>query len=164
MEKEFENLIARSLPKLTGDNEVLKNTPSRAVKGWADLLAGYTFDISKLNVSFWSAPNVEVSVEAIPFVSVCEHHLLPFFGELTVTYTTNSKTLGLSKVPRLVKILSAKLQLQEKLVQEIAETIFSFIQPKNVKVEVIKSKHICMCGRGANSNANVRTTYTKVSS
>src|SRR6188472_3272268 len=147
----MEDLIRQLLKELgeDPDREGLLRTPLRVAKAMKFLTSGYDADIDQvLNNALFSVDYSEmVIVRDIDFYSLCEHHLLPFFGKCHVAYIPNGKVIGLSKIPRLVDIFARRLQLQERMTNEIAETIREKIRPLGVAV-VCEGTHLCMAMRG----------------
>ncbi len=144
--------IAEKLLVLLGEDptrEGLRGTPGRVERALRFLTKGYHQDVDKaLNDAFYSVSHDEmVIVKNIDFFSLCEHHLLPFFGQCHIAYLPNKKVVGLSKLPRIVEIFSRRLQLQERLTSQIAEAILDKIHPLGVGV-VIEASHLCMMMRG----------------
>ena len=144
-------LIKRMLTELGEDpaREGLVKTPERVDKALRFLTSGYSADIDgMLNGALFGVDYSEmVIVRDIDFYSMCEHHLLPFFGKCHVAYIPNGKVIGLSKIPRLVDIFSRRLQLQERMTNQIASTIQDKITPVGVAV-VCEATHLCMAMRG----------------
>jgi GTP cyclohydrolase I len=144
-------LIKRLLMELGEDptREGLVKTPERVDKAMRFLTSGYSADIDgMLNGALFGVDYSEmVIVRDIDFYSMCEHHLLPFFGKCHVAYIPNGKVIGLSKIPRLVDIFARRLQLQERMTNQIASTIQEKIQPLGVAV-VCEGTHLCMAMRG----------------
>ena len=134
------------------EREGLRRTPLRVAKAWRELTAGYDADIDTIiNDALFSVDyNEMVVVKDITFYSQCEHHLLPFFGKAHVAYVPDGKVVGLSKIPRLVEVFSRRLQLQERLTSQIANTLREKLNPLGVAV-VIEARHLCMEMRGAQS-------------
>jgi GTP cyclohydrolase I len=149
--KEIEDLIARLLRLLGEDphRDGLVNTPARVERAFRHFTAGYYQDVEDvLNGALFPIEyNEMVIVRDIDFYSLCEHHLLPFFGKCHVAYLPNKQIIGLSKLPRLVEMFSRRLQVQERLTQQIAETIQDQIDPLGVAV-VIEGQHLCTMMRG----------------
>lgn len=149
--KTMQDLIRQMLTELGEDpeREGLVKTPRRVDKALRFLTSGYAADIDAvLNEALFSVDYSEmVIVRDIDFYSMCEHHLLPFFGKCHVAYIPNGKVIGLSKIPRLVDIFARRLQLQERLTNQIANTIREKIQPLGVAV-VVEGTHLCMSMRG----------------
>ena len=143
------------------EREGLLNTPERVVKAFKEMTKGYNEDISKiLKVTFESENPNEISIESIPFSSLCEHHMLPFCGIVNVKYKPkNGRVVGLSKIPRVVEAFSKRLQIQERLTKEIADAIQTNLDCVGVKVE-IKARHMCMELRGVKCvGGETRTIY-----
>jgi GTP cyclohydrolase I len=147
----MEALIRQLLEQLGEDpgREGLVDTPRRVAKSLSFLTSGYTQDIDKvLNNALFAVDYSEmVIVKDIDFFSLCEHHLLPFFGKCHVAYIPRTRVIGLSKIPRLVDVFSHRLQVQERLTNQIAETIREKIDPLGVAV-VMEATHLCMAMRG----------------
>ena len=140
-----------------GGRDGLERTPTRVAAAMRKFTDGYEKDPVEIlnNALFKVDYNEMVLVRDIDFFSLCEHHMVPFFGRVHVGYIPNGQVVGLSKIPRLVEMFSRRLQVQERLTTQIAETIEQVLQPKGVGV-VIESKHLCMMMRGVekqNSNA-----------
>jgi GTP cyclohydrolase I len=127
----------------------LVRTPLRAEKALKFLTSGYTMDIEKIvNGALFDVEYDEmVIVKDIEFFSLCEHHLLPFYGKAHVAYLPTQKVIGLSKIPRIVDMFARRLQVQERLTQEVAQTIQQVLQPKGVGV-IVEARHFCMMMRG----------------
>jgi GTP cyclohydrolase I len=154
--------IIRELLGAIGEDparEGLLDTPKRVEKALKFLTSGYEEDVdAMLNNALFSVDyNEMVIVRDIDFYSLCEHHLLPFFGKCHVAYIPNGKVVGLSKIPRLVDIFSRRLQVQERLTNEIANTLREKIQPVGVAV-VAEATHLCMAMRGVEKQNSVAVT------
>lgn len=140
---------------LIGENterEGLIDTPRRVVESWTELYEGYTIDPEKvLGTCFTNEKNYNqlVLLRDIEMFSMCEHHMLPFFGRVHIGYIPDTKVVGLSKLARIVECFSRRLQIQEQLTVQIAEAIFKHLNPKGVGV-IIESQHLCMVARGVN--------------
>lgn len=145
--------------------EGLVRTPQRVAKAYGFLTSGYHQDLKKvLNEAVFTEKYDEmVIVKDIDFFSLCEHHMLPFYGKAHVAYIPTGKILGLSKIPRIVEIFARRLQVQERLTQQIAETIFNVLEPDGVAV-VIEAKHLCMMMRGVEKQNSVATTSAMLGS
>jgi GTP cyclohydrolase I len=131
------------------DRDGLQRTPARVAKSMRFLTKGYSQDpIAILNNALFEVSYDEmVLVKDIGFYSLCEHHMLPFFGRAHVAYIPNGKVVGLSKIPRLVEMFSRRLQVQERLTMQVAETLETVLDPRGVGV-VVESIHLCMMMRG----------------
>src|ERR1700728_4920991 len=147
----FEDLVQEMLIRLGEDphREGLAQPPERVRKSLQALTRGYTEDAEALlKGALFTEPYDEmVIVKDIEMFSLCEHHMLPFFGKVHVAYIPNGKVIGLSKAPRLVEVFARRLQVQERLTRQIAEAIQDAIQPQGVGV-VIEARHLCMMMRG----------------
>jgi GTP cyclohydrolase I len=139
--------------------EGLLQTPERVARALRFLTSGYHQDVDKvLNGALYSVAYDEmVIVKDIEVFSLCEHHLLPFFGRCHVAYIPTQKVIGLSKIPRLVDVFARRLQVQERLTNQIAETIMEKIKPLGVGV-VIEARHLCMIMRGVEKQNSVAVT------
>jgi GTP cyclohydrolase I len=144
-------LVQKMLRELGEDptREGLRDTPMRAAKAMRYLTSGYSMSKERVlnNALFTVAYDEMVIVKDIELFSLCEHHLLPFFGKCHVAYVPNKKVVGLSKIPRLVDMFARRLQIQERLTHQIAETIEETIRPQGVGV-VVEARHMCMMMRG----------------
>jgi GTP cyclohydrolase IA len=141
--------------------EGLLKTPKRVAESLRYLTSGYTKDAdSVLNGALFSVCYDEmVIVRDIEIFSLCEHHLLPFFGRCHVAYLPNQRVIGLSKIPRLVDVFARRLQVQERLTTQIAESIMEKLNPQGVGV-VIEARHLCMIMRGVEKQNSVAVTST----
>lgn len=141
------------------EREGLIKTPSRVAESLRFLTSGYGKDIDKvLNGALYDVAYDEmVIVRDIELFSLCEHHLLPFFGRCHIAYIPTDKVVGLSKLPRLVDVFARRLQVQERLTNQIAETLMDKIKPQGVGV-VIEAKHLCMIMRGVEKQNSVAVT------
>lgn len=158
---ELEELFTNLLENLGEDpkRQGLVRTPSRAAKAMQFLTSGYHQDIDKiLNKAIFDEDYDEmVIVKDIEFYSLCEHHILPFWGRCHVGYLPRNRIIGLSKIPRLVDMFSRRLQVQERLTREIAEALEAALDPRGVAV-VIEGQHLCMMARGVQKQAPRMTT------
>ena len=157
----MQELIRQLLAELGEDpaREGLVRTPTRVEKSLAFLTSGYRANIDDVlnNALFTVDYNEMVIVRDIDFYSLCEHHLLPFFGKCHVAYIPNGKVVGLSKIPRLVDIFARRLQVQERLTNQIANTLREKIKPLGVAV-VTEATHLCMAMRGVGKQNSVAVT------
>ncbi len=150
------------LLKFVGENpdrEGLLKTPERVVRALSFLTEGYQKDVDELfNNAFFSEEYDEmVLVKDIEFYSLCEHHMLPFFGRAHVAYLPRKKIVGLSKIPRLVDVFARRLQVQERMTKEIAEMMREKLDPHGVAV-VVEARHLCMVMRGVEKQHSYMTT------
>lgn len=157
MEALFKKIIAE-----LGENterEGLKETPKRAATALRFLTHGYQLSIEEIvNGALFHSDNDEmIIVKDIELYSLCEHHLLPFIGKCHVAYIPKGKIIGLSKVARIVDMYARRLQVQEKLTKQIAETVFNVTQARGVGV-IIEAKHLCMMMRGVEKQNSTMTT------
>jgi GTP cyclohydrolase I len=147
----MQDIIRQLLAELGEDpsREGLIDTPKRVEKALKFLTSGYEADVDTVlnNALFTVDYNEMVIVKDIDFYSLCEHHLLPFFGRCHIAYIPQGKVIGLSKIPRLVEIFARRLQIQERMTSQIADTIREKIEPLGVAV-VIEATHLCMAMRG----------------
>ena len=157
----FATTSGRSWPSIGEDpiREGLDKTPERVEKALKFLTQGYSQDAGKLiNDALFTVDYDEmVIIKDIDLFSMCEHHLLPFFGKAHVAYIPDGKVMGLSKVPRLVDMFARRLQVQERLTVQIADTIMEKVKPKGVGV-VIEAMHFCMIMRGVEKQNSVAVT------
>ena len=165
--EQLEEAVANIL-KLLGEDperEGLIQTPRRVAKAWKFLTTGYHMDVkSVLNKAVFTEKYDEmVIVKDIDFFSLCEHHMLPFYGKAHIAYIPKGKIVGLSKLPRIVEVFSRRLQVQERMTQQIADTLFSVLQPDGVAV-VIEARHLCMMMRGVEKQNSVATTSAMLGS
>ncbi|MEI8135252.1 MAG: GTP cyclohydrolase I FolE [bacterium] len=137
----------------------LKRTPHRVAKSLRFLTSGYNMDIEKvLNGAIFTEKTEEmVIVKNIDFFSMCEHHMLPFFGKAHVAYIPNGRIVGLSKIPRIVEVFSRRLQVQERMTHQIGETLMEYLNPHGVAI-VTEARHMCMMMRGVEKQNSVTTT------
>jgi GTP cyclohydrolase IA len=155
----MQKLIKDFLKQIGEDpkREGLRKTPERVAESWKDLTSGYSEDPKALiqNSVFRDKYDEMVLVKDIVFYSMCEHHLLPFFGHAHIAYIPNGRLVGISKIARMVEIYAKRLQVQERMTQQIAEMLNGVLKPKGVAV-VIEAEHLCMQMRG------VKKTDSKV--
>ncbi|EAH4571455.1 GTP cyclohydrolase I FolE [Campylobacter sp. 2352 PW] len=160
MQEKFEQSVKNML-EIIGENpqrEGLLKTPTRVFKAFEFLNSGYKQDPKQIlnDALFESSNNEMVLVRDIEFYSLCEHHLLPFFGRVHVAYIPDKKVVGLSKIPRLVEVFARRLQIQEQLTEQIAEALMEHVGAKGVGV-VIEARHMCVEMRGV-QKANSTTS------
>lgn len=131
------------------DEEHFARTPARVVKSWNELFGGYGKTAEEaLGTTFKSKSYDQMVIcKDIELYSTCAHHMIPFFGKAHIGYIPGKKVVGLSKLARLVEVYSRRLQVQEELTQQIAESLWRILKPKGVMV-VLEAKHLCMCARG----------------
>jgi GTP cyclohydrolase IA len=157
----FSDLVQEMLVRLGEDpsREGLTRTPERVEKAYQFLTKGYNEDPEQLLKSalFTVTYDEMVIVKDIEMFSLCEHHMLPFFGKVHVAYIPNGKVIGLSKLPRLVEIFARRLQVQERLTTEIAQTLMKVVQPQGVGV-VVEARHLCMMMRGVEKQHSATVT------
>ncbi|HVI77019.1 MAG TPA: GTP cyclohydrolase I FolE [Candidatus Acidoferrum sp.] len=157
----FEDLVREMIVRLGEDpqREGLLRTPERVQKAFQFLTRGYNEDPETMlkKALFTVSYDEMVIVKDVEVFSLCEHHMLPFFGKVHVAYIPNGKVIGLSKIPRLIEIFSRRLQIQERLTTQIAETIQKVIQPQGVGV-VIEARHLCMMMRGVEKQHSAAVT------
>ncbi|MFC1733453.1 GTP cyclohydrolase I FolE [candidate division KSB1 bacterium] len=149
-EKKIEKLVKELICTIGEkcDREGLLDTPKRVAKSYEKLFGGYKKDPKKLIKVFDNEGYDEMIIcKDIDFYSTCEHHMLPFIGKVHVGYIPDDKIIGLSKLPRLVEIFSRRMQNQERLTKQIANTLNDMLNPKGVGV-VIEAQHLCMKARG----------------
>ena len=163
----MDDLIKQILERLGEDTERegLVDTPTRAAETYRFLTQGYQESAEEiLNGALFDVEYDEmVIVRNVEVYSLCEHHLLPFFGKCHVGYVPSNKVIGLSKIPRLVDMFARRLQVQERLTQQIAETIEKYAKPKGVGV-IIQAQHLCMMMRGVEKQNSVMTTSRMIGS
>lgn len=158
----MEEMIRQWLVELgeNPDREGLQNTPKRVSEAWKFLTRGYSQTPSEvINSAFFTVEsNHMVIVKDIEIYSLCEHHMLPFFGRCHIGYIPNGKVVGVSKLARLADLYARRLQLQERLTNQIAEVLMNELEPEGVGV-VIEAKHLCMMMRGVEKqNSNMVTS------
>lgn len=135
------------------------------MKAWEYLTSGYHQDVKAIlnGAVFKEKYDEMVIVKDIDFFSMCEHHLLPFYGKAHVAYIPNGKIIGLSKIPRLVEVFSRRLQVQERMTQQIAQALYDGLEPEGVGV-VVEARHLCMMMRGVEKQNSVATTSAMLGS
>jgi len=157
----MQDIIRQLLADLGEDpaREGLRDTPKRVEKSLRFLTSGYAADVDAVvnDALFTVDYNEMVIVKDIDFYSLCEHHLLPFFGKCHVAYIPQGRVIGLSKIPRVVEVFSRRLQVQERLTNQIAETIREKVRPLGVGI-VMEASHLCMSMRGVEKQNSVAVT------
>ncbi|OIO14201.1 MAG: GTP cyclohydrolase I FolE [Ignavibacteria bacterium CG1_02_37_35] len=157
----MKNLIEALIIEIGEDpnREGLLRTPNRVAKSYEFLTSGYSKNIDTvLNGAIFNEKYDEmVLVKNIDFYSLCEHHMLPFYGKVHVAYVPNGKIVGLSKIPRIVDVFARRLQVQERMTQQIADTIDKYLAPKGVAV-VSEAYHMCMMMRGVEKQNSSATS------
>ena len=156
----FEDALSQLLSSIGEDpaRPGLRDTPLRVKEWYEEFFWGVAKDpVEHLAHGFQEQHSDPVLLRDIPFFSMCEHHLLPFFGKCHVGYVPSEKVIGLSKIPRLVDMFARRLQVQERLTQQIAETIEEYAEPKGVGV-IIQAQHLCMMMRGVEKQNTQVTT------
>ena len=157
----IENLTKQLIEEIGEDpsREGLLKTPSRVSKAWSFFSGGYNQDLDKIinNAVFNEDATDMVVVRDVEFFSLCEHHLIPFFGRAHVAYLPNGKVIALSKIPRIIDMFSRRLQVQERLTRQIAETVKEILDPIGVAV-IMEGQHMCMQMRGVEKQNSLTTT------
>jgi GTP cyclohydrolase I len=157
----LDDLVREMIVRLGEDptREGLQRTPERVRRAYEYLVKGYKEDAEAMlkEALFTVTYDEMVIVKDVEMFSLCEHHMLPFFGKVHVAYIPNGKVIGLSKIPRLIEIFSRRLQIQERLTTQIAETIQNAIEPQGVGV-VIEARHLCMMMRGVEKQHSAAVT------
>ena len=157
----IKNLTKQLLEEIGEDpsRQGLLKTPSRVSKAWSFFSRGYNQDLDKIinNAVFNEDATDMVVVRDVEFFSLCEHHLIPFFGRAHVAYLPNGKVIGLSKIPRIIDMFSRRLQVQERLTRQIAETVKGILDPIGVAV-IMEGQHMCMQMRGVEKQNSLTTT------
>jgi len=159
----LENLVKQVITSIGEDpkRDGLKETPVRVAKAFTELLAGYSLNPRESIKLFDSNGFHElIIVENIEFYSLCEHHMLPFFGKVNIGYIPNGKILGLSKFARIVEIYSKRLQTQENLTKQIIDLLSEEIRPRGIIV-LIEAKHLCVSMRGVKNKGFITKTVLK---
>lgn len=157
----LESLYSQIIDNIGEDKsrQGLVRTPHRAAKAMEFLTSGYEMDVKKvINQAIFDEDNDDmVIVKDIEFYSLCEHHILPFWGRCHVGYLPQKRIIGLSKIPRIVDIFARRLQVQERLTREIAEALETALNPTGIGV-VMEAQHMCMMARGVEKQASKMTT------
>jgi GTP cyclohydrolase I len=159
-EETIQQNITRQLQYLGEDveREGLRETPNRIVKSWDEIYSGYTKDPKEILTVFDADGYDEiVLLKDVEIFSMCEHHMLPFFGKAHVAYIPDKKIVGISKLARLVDIFARRLQIQERIGDQVTKTIMELLQPKGAAC-ILECKHLCMMSRGVGKQNSTMTT------
>jgi GTP cyclohydrolase I len=166
-EDKVADLIRQLLIEIGEDpnREGLKKTPERAAKAWNYLTSGYRTDLEKVinKAVFSSEANNMIIIRDVEVYSLCEHHLLPFYGKCHIGYIARKKVLGLSKLARIMDVYARRLQIQERLTSQIARTIMDTVDAEGVGV-VMECRHMCMMMRGVEKQNSLMTTSSVLGS
>ena len=140
----------------------LKDTPERVARMYEELASGYDDSVEKHLSTRFKVANSDIIVEKnIPFSSLCEHHLMPFFGRVSIAYIPNDEVVGLSKLARCVEVFARRLQIQERMTNEIAESIYKELNARGVFV-FVEAEHTCMTSRGVNKIGTKTVTVKQI--
>ncbi len=159
LEGHYQSIITAIGEDITRDG--LRNTPTRAARAFEEMTQGYHQDIDELfhGAIFETESEGMIVVKDIELYSLCEHHLIPFFGKCHIAYLPDRKVIGLSKVARFVDVFARRLQIQENLTKQIGDTVMKYARAKGVAV-VIEAMHLCMMARGVQKqNSVTQTSY-----
>jgi GTP cyclohydrolase I len=160
MDKDRMNALTREFLEVIGEDperEGLKDTPRRVTDMYEELTEGYSMNPEEILAREWNEVTGMVIAKEIDFFSLCEHHLLPFYGKVHIGYIPSRAVVGISKLVRLVDCYSRRLQLQERMTKQLADAINENLQPSGVAV-VVQARHLCMQMRGVKSNADIVTS------
>jgi GTP cyclohydrolase I len=160
MDKKRMQTLTRELLEVIGEDpqrEGLRDTPRRVSDMYQELTEGYSTDPNEILSREWSEVSGMVIAKGIDFFSLCEHHLLPFYGKVHIGYIPSRAVVGISKLVRLVDCFSKRLQVQERMTKQIADAINQNLHPYGVAV-VVQARHLCMQMRGVKSNADIVTS------
>lgn len=150
--------VFRSLGECDPNRDGLADTPRRIAKAWLEMTAGYAEDPEQILSTTFAVPHDEVIVvRDVPFWSLCEHHLLPFHGVAHVAYLPGDRIVGLSKIPRLVRCFARRLQVQERLTDEIAVTLMDTLDARGAAA-ILRATHTCMAARGVGVEGQMVTS------
>lgn len=157
--KDAEDGVRRMLLAI-GDNPArggLEDTPARVVRSWKEIYGGYSADIPSIFTVFQDNCDEMVVLRDIEFYSTCEHHLQPFFGKAHIGYIPNGSVVGISKLARVLDAFAKRLQIQERIGQQVSDAIMKHLNPLGCGV-IMEAKHLCMCSRGVGKQNSVMTT------
>jgi len=160
MDKERMKALTREILEVIGEDpkrEGLKDTPRRVADMYEELTDGYSMNPKEILAREWNEVTGMVIAKEIDFFSLCEHHLLPFYGKVHIGYIPSRSVVGISKLARLVDCYSKRLQLQERMTKQLADAINENLKPLGVAV-VVQARHLCMQMRGVKSNADIITS------
>lgn len=161
-QKKIEEAFLEVIEALGDNREELKETPKRIAKSYEEIFSGINIDPRRVLTNTFSVDNDDLILEKnIDFYSMCEHHFLPFFGQISLAYIPNKKIFGFGDIIKLIEILSRRPQLQERLTEEIAGFMMEILDCKGVYV-IVEAKHLCMTMRGAKKeNTKIITSSAK---
>ena len=155
------SVLIKKLIEAVGDDpgrEGLVNTPERVMNSWKEIYAGYRMDPEHIFTTFSNEKTDEiVLLKDFEFYSICEHHMLPFFGKAHVAYLPGKRIAGVSKLARLVDIYAKRLQIQESITEQVTEALMKYLEPKGAAC-ILEAKHLCMCMRGVNKQNSMMVT------
>jgi GTP cyclohydrolase I len=156
--------IIKALIECIGDDpsrEGLKRTPDRIYRSWGELYSGYMIgykEVKEMLTQFDGEQYDEiVLLKGIEFASTCEHHMLPFLGTAHIAYIPDGKVIGISKLARLLEVFSRRLQIQERICQQVTQALMDHVQPKGAAC-ILEAKHLCISCRGVNKQQSVMVT------
>jgi GTP cyclohydrolase I len=156
-----QELIQTILRQLGEDpnREGLRDTPNRVVKSWKEIYAGYNVDVPSIFTTFVDVKGYSqiVICKDIEMYSTCEHHMLPFFGKAHVAYLPDKKVIGISKLARLVDVYARRLQIQERIGEEVTDALMMYLKPQAAAC-IIQANHMCMRMRGVNKQESIMVT------
>jgi GTP cyclohydrolase IA len=158
--RDIQDTIIRQIEYIGEDasRDGLKDTPKRVMRSWGEIYSGYHCDPKAIiNKVFSVKYNNMVVLKDIEFYSTCEHHLMPFVGKCHVAYIPDGKVIGISKLARLVECFSRRMQIQERIGEQVVDTIDEVLHPKGVAC-IIEARHFCMCSRGVNKQNSIMAT------
>lgn len=157
---ESTRIAVRQIIEVIGDNPTrsgLKETPDRVIKSWEELYRGYKQDPAEVFKVFDENHDEMVVLKDVEFYSMCEHHMLPFFGRAHIGYLPLGKVIGVSKLARLLDVFARRLQIQERLGSQVVDALMEHLKPKGAGI-ILEAQHFCMTCRGVNKQNSVMTT------